>query len=264
MILKFLDQKIRRAFSDSAIQYDVLAGLQKEIGRDLLARIPEEKTCGRILDIGMGTGYLTNKLCALFPEAHVVGIDFAAGMVASARRKYEGLTIIQGDAQALPFGAKVFDLAVSNLAYQWVVDLPAALKGVSGILQREGQLHATVFGHGTLSELFEALAHALPQEKGGAPAVLRQMPFKMDVIEALQASGFRDFDVKSESIKTHFPDMFALLKWLKDIGANTPMAPVFLGKSTLARASEYYREKFNDQWGVYATFEVLWINATRS
>ena len=33
MIIKLIDQKIRKAFSDAAMQYDVLSGLHKEIGR---------------------------------------------------------------------------------------------------------------------------------------------------------------------------------------------------------------------------------------
>ena len=50
MLLKFIDDKIRRAFSDAAVQYDVLTGLHKEIGRELLAKAAAHEGNGPILD----------------------------------------------------------------------------------------------------------------------------------------------------------------------------------------------------------------------
>ena len=73
MILKLIDNKIRRAFSNSALQYEALTGLHKEIGRELIQKVsldvgtvsvPALKNLDigmvtipafTILDIGMGT-----------------------------------------------------------------------------------------------------------------------------------------------------------------------------------------------------------------
>jgi len=33
-MLKLIDRRIRRAFSNAAMQYDILTGMQKEIGRE--------------------------------------------------------------------------------------------------------------------------------------------------------------------------------------------------------------------------------------
>ena len=86
MPIRYIDQKIRKAFSDAAVQYDVLTGLHKEIGRELIHKV-KERECQRILDVGMGTGWLTNRLTYFFPESNVVGIDFASGMIEMAKQK---------------------------------------------------------------------------------------------------------------------------------------------------------------------------------
>jgi malonyl-CoA O-methyltransferase len=150
------DNPIRRAFSNAAMQYDMLTTLQKDIGRELLRKLGEED-CSAILDVGMGTGYLTKKLLLYFPEAVVVGLDFAPGMIDVAGKQDEPLNIIQADARQLPFKNEVFDIIVSNLAYQWVGELSGAFAGCYQSLKREGTMVFTMFGYNTLKELFTAL-----------------------------------------------------------------------------------------------------------
>ena len=69
--------------------------------------------------------------------------------------------------------------------------------------------------------------------------------------------------VKEERIKIRFPDMLALVKWIKDIGANVLERDIYIGKDWLAKASEYYDQHYRDRFGIYATFEVVWINAKK-
>lgn len=41
----------------------------------------------RILELGCGTGYVTEKLSNLFPKAHITAIDFAESMIAVAKTR---------------------------------------------------------------------------------------------------------------------------------------------------------------------------------
>ena len=273
MLLKFIDDKIRRAFSDAAVQYDVLTGLHKEIGRELLVRIAEHEGSGAILDVGIvpiptfildvgvGTGWFTGRLKNYFPEARVVGIDFAEGMVEAARNREKDFAILQADAHQMPFQKNIFELIVSNLAYQWVGDLPKAFADCHAILKKEGKLYLTMFGHDTFQELFEALAKTRDAAKGGI--ALTRLADRGQVIDALTKAGFQDVNVEEEYIKVHFQDMPALVKWIKDIGANALMGDMFIGRGWLTRADAYYKENFGDQWGVSATFEVIWVSARK-
>lgn len=260
-MMKFLDaidQKIRRSFSDAAIQYDVLTSLHKEIGRELLKQCVQEPF-DSILDIGMGTGWLTGKIKFYFPEACVAGIDFAEGMVVHAKNQGEPFSIIQADARALPFLKEQFDCILSNLAFQWVCPLEDGFKECAAVLKPGGQLRFTMFGFNTMDELFDSLEAT----SEGRKVSVRRLPSTEDVRRALMNAGFSDFVLDYERIKVHFPSMFDLLKWSKSIGANMLSKDVYIGKDWLHRANEFYQKKYHDRFGVGSTFEVIWVKAVK-
>ncbi len=259
MIFKLIDNHIRRAFSNSAVHYEVLAGLQNEIGRELVQRIQNEDNCAHILDVGMGTGRMTNRLSLFFPDTRVIGIDFSDGMIAAARKKYDGFKIVQADAAALPFREETFDIVVSNLAYQWVDDLEQAFRASYGVLKERGVFCATLFGGRTLEELFVSFENSA----WNSVPLLKRLAGEDAVFAAARQAGFGDPEIKTELIKTHFPDMLALLKWLKGIGANRMNRDFYFGRDWLRRANEYYFKNFNNRWGVQASFEVIWIYAKK-
>ena len=261
-VFGLIDRKIRQAFSDAAMHYDVLTSLHKEIGRELIRRVALSRESPWIADIGMGTGWLTNRLTVLFPDARVVGLDFAGGMIDAARSQWEGFHIVEAHAGRLPFRKDTFDAVVSNLAYQWVGDLPAAFQQCREILKKEGTLNITMFGYNTFEELFASFEQS--RGASGRPLPLRRLADEKGVAESLRGAGFRDVCVEREKIRTHFPDMMALMKWIQSIGANNLLADdVYIGKNWLQKAGEYYNDTFHDRWGVRATFEVIWVEAKK-
>lgn len=260
MVLKLIDRKIREAFSDAAAQYDVLTGMHKEIGRELIKKITFSENSGgqmRILDIGMGTGRLTKRLARYFPDAEVTGMDFAPGMIDAAKKEHEGFHIVQADARRLPFKNTAFDAVVSNLAFQWVGNLTEVFARVLQVLKPEGQFCATMFAAGTFEELFCSL------ESSGRNIQLRRLASRNAVETALQESGFCSISLKQERITTHFADMKALLQWARDIGANGLTQNIFLGKEAFLKASDYYVQNFSGHLGIRASFEVLWMEALK-
>lgn len=252
-----IHNKIRRSFSDAALNYEILSSLHKEIGRELIRKVIDQP-CARILDVGTGTGYLANKAKFYFPEATVVGIDLADGMVLEANKLKEGIQIVQADACALPFSNGAFDLIVSNLAYQWVADLPCAFKQAHRCLSDSGVFCATVFGRQTLNELFDTIQSTEPQKK-----YLNRLPDMDSMKASLLLAGFKSVSVDYEIIKVQFVDVLDLLKWLKGIGANILNDDIFLGRRTLEKMQEYYKAKHPYFDGISATFEVIWVSANK-
>lgn len=261
MLLKIVDKKIRQAFSDSAFQYEAFAQLQKEIGRELTKKLQDKEPCTAILDVGMGTGWFSNRLRNFFPEALVVGIDFADGMVNVAQAKYENLKIVQADARQIPFKNAAFDLITSNLAYQWVDDLPGSFRFCYESLKNEGMLCLTLFGEQTLQELFTSLTKTSQIKSEDLP--IERLPKVVRIKTALAAAGFQSVKVDCEKIQMHFTDMLELMQWLKKIGANALPREIYVGRDWLLRANDYYKANFNDRWGVYASFEVVWVEAVK-
>jgi malonyl-CoA O-methyltransferase len=263
MPLKLFQNRIQKAFSSSARSYDDLSAMQYAVGQDLLRKIPRKKMYPRILDIGMGTGRLTHELSSLFPRAQLVGIDFAQGMLDLARENYSSFSPVCGDAAALPFQAEVFDLVVSNLAYQWVDDLPSTFSQCYRSLRRGGILCLAVFSRETLKELFTCLQESLLYGNGEQELGIQRLPTAEQFTVAIKGAGFSSLVMEQKILSSYFVDMFALVRWLKDTGANIRGNNMFLGKSRLTLANAYYQKHYSHPQGIYASFETIWITASK-
>jgi malonyl-CoA O-methyltransferase len=257
MIWQAIHSKVRKAFSDAAFNYEMLSSLHKEIARELVRKVMD-RDCARVLDVGTGTGYLANKAKFYFPEALVLGVDLADGMVLEANKLKEGISIVQADACALPFKRGSFDLIISNLAYQWVADLTHAFGIARHSLAPGGSFCATIFGRRTLSELFETVDAVSPGRE------INRLPDIQEVQKAMTAAGFADVVIDYELIKVQFSDVMDLLKWTKMIGANILNDDIFMGPKMLTRMDEHYKTYYPYFEGICVTFEVIWISARNS
>jgi SAM-dependent methyltransferase len=105
---------IRRQFDKLAPSWDAMrsAGHLESLDAALDA-IPDAPR--RVLDVGTGTGTAARLIASRWPEAEVVGVDVADGMLAEARRLLPDdlsgrVRFERGDASALPFPDGSFDL----------------------------------------------------------------------------------------------------------------------------------------------------------
>jgi ubiquinone/menaquinone biosynthesis C-methylase UbiE len=91
-----------------------------------LARIPAPVE--RALDVGTGTGAGARVIAKRIPDAEVVGVDVAPGMLAEARRLAPGLSFVEGDAAHLPFEAESFDLVANANMIPFLDEVARVLK----------------------------------------------------------------------------------------------------------------------------------------
>jgi malonyl-CoA O-methyltransferase len=243
----------QESFSKAAFQYDNFSALQQNIGQQLLKSI-SKKNYPFILDIGMGTGWLTEQIAKKFPQSKIAGIDCAFGMVACARERMIHF-VAQADAKALPFQDQKFDLIVSNCAYQWVKDIPGAFLENARVLKPRGEFYFTCFGPATLGEMREALSKNVQGQKSEFHHWHLLEKDKMK--KALADAGFKDVQISLQERTEYFKDLMDLLSWLKSIGANRAKRNMFVGRQLLERASHYYDMHFSSSNGVSATFEII-------
>jgi len=205
-------RRVRESFDRCAASYDAAAVLQRCVCERLLAGFTPRSTPATILDAGCGTGFGARLVHSRWPAATIVGVDFAPKMLVFARQA--GADCVAADIEALPFAAQRFDLWWSSLTVQWC-DLPRALAEAQRVLQPGGELALSTLGPETFRELREAFVgvdnhrHTLGFSEPEA------------VSRALAQAGFSAISVQREAIELHYVDLQALLRAVKEIGANS-------------------------------------------
>lgn len=145
---------IRRSFGRNAITYDKVSSLQMEIGQKLLAQLTHVTiNPNLILDLGSGTGWANAALQQLFPQAHIIEMDFALPMLLLARSRIPTASYICADAVHIPLRYSTVDMIYSNAMLQWCNDLSQIFINLRQTLTTDGLLLFTTFGPATLSEL---------------------------------------------------------------------------------------------------------------
>lgn len=254
-----LDRRaLARAFDRAAPAYDAAAWLQRQAAAELLERlaffslVPQ-----RVLDLGSGTCHATRSLSERYRDAEVLAIDLAPGMLRAAprgwwaRRRFRRLC---ADAHALPLGDGSLDLIYCNLMLQWS-DRPEQLFGeCSRVLRAGGLLVFSSFGPQSLEELRGAWAEV---DNGVHVSDFPDMP---ELAAALMHAGFVEPVLDLESVRRDYPDVLALMRELKQLGAHNAASARsrgLTGRARLAAMTQAY-ERRRTGGGLPATFQLLY------
>lgn len=259
---------LREKFSKASRKYDDISLIQKEVADELISRIKLSDSASSILDIGMGTGYLSQKLKLEYPDLNIYGLDLALGMLKKTEQKIPQALLVQADARYLPFKQAVFDLAISNLAYQWVYDLELALLRVKGILKEKGRFYFTVFSENTLSELRSIIFELFPSEfKLDKLHPIANLPSQYSMKELLRKINFKDVQIDIKIKKECYANLLELLNWLKMIGANRYWSDRLYGglsaRNFIDSLSKKYEQRFKYKGKIFATFEVMFVELVK-
>ncbi len=199
-------------FDEIAPRYDLLNRLLSfgvdRRWREAAAEAALAKGPGRILDVATGTGDLAILLKRLSPEAEVVGLDFAPRMLRRARKKAARagveLTLVEGDALAMPFPDGSFDALTVAFGFRNFADYEAGLREFYRVLAPGGRAVILEFPpppRGAFGHLVRFYYHrVLPAIGGllsGNPQAYRYLPESVErfpepgkVAEMMRAAGF--------------------------------------------------------------------------
>jgi trans-aconitate methyltransferase len=128
-----------------------------QYGEDLLKLLnpkPEEY----ILDLGCGTGQLTEKIA--IAGAEVRGIDHAPTMIETARQNYPHLRFDVADARKFQVDQPL-DAVFSNAVLHWVKEADSAIASIHQALKPGGRFVAEFGGKGNVQAIAKALHSAL-------------------------------------------------------------------------------------------------------
>ena len=118
----------------------------------------EVKPGERILDLGCGTGHLTNEIKKL--GADVTGIDASADMIARATEAYPDVNFEVADATDFHFDEK-FDAVFSNATLHWIHKADEAIQCVNDTLKPGGRFVAEFGGKDNMKYMVAATQQVL-------------------------------------------------------------------------------------------------------
>jgi malonyl-CoA O-methyltransferase len=244
---------VARSFGGAAAGYDAVAVLQRAVGGVLLEKLPARADVRRILDVGAGTGVFSAVLAERHPQAEVIAVDIAEGMLRHARKRFSG-GCVGGDAEALPFAGQSADLIFSSLAIQWCGCPKAVFREFSRVLRPAGHLLIATFGPQTLRELRAAWASVDDLSHVNDFASFKCLQ------EALSLAGFQQSALETTVRRLDYPGVMDLLRELKGLGARnlTPKRPRHLvGKRAWAKMMAAYPREPAANASIRASFEII-------
>jgi len=250
--------RLRASFDRASASYEAAASLQARIAAELLERLEFFRFApGVVLDLGSGTGRATRELKRRYPHARVIALDIAPGMLREARRHqwpWRRFDRVCGDALRLPLKDGSVDLIFSNLMLQWCDPLAAALSEARRVLAPSGFFSFSTFGPDTLHELRSAWAEA-----DGYNHVNRFADMH-EVGDVLVRAGLMEPVLDVDRIEVGYPDVLALMRDLKAIGAHNVTAGrprALVGRERFTRVQQAY-EAFRCDDRLPATYEVIY------
>jgi SAM-dependent methyltransferase len=180
----------------------------------------------RWLDLGCGTGALTEAILAHVQPQEVWAVDSSEGYLAFARRRVrdDRIRFRLGNAQALPLGSDIFDVAVSGLMLNFLPDPARGLTEMARVTGTGGLLAAYVWDYADGMQLMRYFWDAAVDLDPGARDLDEGLRFPLCRPEALERL-FRDCGLDAITIcaidvATAFPDFEAY--WSPFLGGQGP------------------------------------------
>lgn len=135
---------LKKIFDDTAPDYDRIERLMafntgSSYRRRALVRAGLQANM-KVLDVGVGTGLVAAQACILTGDpACVTGVDPSTGMLAESNLP-DGVVLMEGRAEALPFPDNHFDFLSMGYALRHVGDLSKAFAEFERVLKPGGRL----------------------------------------------------------------------------------------------------------------------------
>jgi malonyl-CoA O-methyltransferase len=250
-----LTDDIARHFGRARESYERAARLQRLVAANALSLLAP--TDGLLLDLGSGPGWFHPKLKQ--HSAELIALDLSYDMLQKNRAAQQAALVFQADAQCLPVVSDTIDRVFSSLMLQWCEQPELVLQEISRVLKPGGSAVVSTLLDGTLQEFKQAWSVVDSHQH-----VNQFLP--LDFYRQLQQqSPELSLQLQTETILLDYPDVLALARELKDLGANTVTQgrnKALTGKQRWLQVQQAYSARSLDGH-ISASYQVLYITLTK-
>jgi len=195
-------RRVEESFDRSAAEYDEILVHNRTGARRLVAAIPDG-VYDDVLDVGCGTGFVTEEMVRRFGSSRVTGVDPSEGMLEQFRQKLGDLgaqtTLVPATVHEMPVPDDAFDAVVSGMAFHWFPDKPGAIAAMARRLRPGGVMAVLASGTGTDAEFLDVLTAIDPPVPEAWTSVFGQIHRTGDELASyMEAAGLEVLDAWEE------------------------------------------------------------------
>ena len=195
--------QVKNSFSKSHNSYHEAAVVQREMATRLVGQLSElNSSFGKVLELGSGTGVLTEQLL----KQMKIQTLFCNDLTDCSSFKTEDTTFLPGDAEEIAYPENL-DLIISNAVVQWFDDLPQFFEKSSAVLNRGGFLAFTTFGPENFREIRSVTQSGLDYRS-------------LEELVGLLEQDYKVRFQREELVTLEFETPRTLLQHLKETGVN--------------------------------------------
>lgn len=248
-------------FSAAAATYDKNARVQRAAAAGVIRLVDGLPSVERILEIGCGTGILTELLVERFPSASIEAVDISDAMISRAcahignRRNVKFVT---ADIREMRDSSE-FSLAASSATLHWVAPLADTFDVLRSALVPDGHLAFSIMLSGTLAELRAAKQRVAPLK-----VTVSNLPTRDEVLKDLIAQDFSIIDETLGMTREIHASASEMLRAIHDQGVTGGLGSVAaLNRTELARLVDDYDLNYQAEGGVAASYEIMYVLAKK-
>jgi malonyl-CoA O-methyltransferase len=239
---------VRERFAKALDTYREHAVIQREMAQtlaDLIAGIVPSRQFSRVLEVGSGSGALTEALLSRCGIETYIANDLVAESgnfieAEASKSQVSRFTFLAGDIETVDDLPAELDLVASNATLQWLSDIEGFFRRMAFSLKPGGILAFSTFSAGNMGEI------AVIEKAGLA------YPSLVD-LEALAGRFFEPLVLREERKRVVFSTPDEVLRHIRKTGVNG----LFRRSWTRGNYQRFlcrYREAYSCEDGVYLTY----------